>query len=352
MKFLKKIWYQSVKVFLKISLNFYAKEIKIFGKKNIPKKGAVLFAINHPNALMDPLFVTTFNPRENHFLVRADVFQKPLIKKALSSLNLMPIYRIRDGRSQLSNNEEIFNKCFNILKREETVIIFPQGGHSRDRNIKPLSKGFTRIVFGALEQNPDVNITVIPVGVTYQNSSNYPSKVCVQFGKGIDSRKIFTQNSKPKAINILKSEVSNQLKKLTVHIPDDENYETILTTLNNANVDFTDVDTVNTMITENNFPEPTKKRINFLQPLFYIILVNSFFPFLIWKKISKNIDEIEFIDTMKFAVNAITFPIFYMLQALMLSFFFGWKIAGSYLLFSYLLVFIYTKFSPTNTENI
>ncbi len=348
---IKKIWYQSVKLFIKVSLHFYAKKIKVYGKKNIPKKGAVLFAINHPNALMDPLFVTSFNPRENHFLVRADVFKKPLIKKALASLNLMPIYRIRDGRKQLSNNEEVFQKCFNILKRKETLIIFPQGGHSRDRNIKPLSKGFTRIVFGALEENPDLNISVIPVGITYQNSSSYPSKVCVQFGEVIDSRTILSSNEKPKAINILKNEVSNQLKKLTVHIADDENYKTTLQKLNNANVDFTEVDKVNKMIAENNFLKAVKKPINLLKPLFYLILLNSIFPFFIWKKMSKNIGEIEFVDTMKYAVNVVSFPIFYGLQALLIYFFLGWNIAGIYWLASFLLVFVYTKFSVTNTEN-
>ena len=347
----KKIWYDSVKVFLKISLEFYAKKIKVFGRENIPKKGAVLFAINHPNALMDPLFVTSNCKRENHFLVRADVFKKPLIKKALASLNLMPIYRIRDGRKQLSNNEEVFKKCFNILKRKETLIIFPQGGHSRDRNIKPLSKGFTRIVFGALEENPELDIAVVPVGITYQNSSSYPSKVCVRFGEVIDSRTILNSNEKPKAINILKNEVSNQLKKLTVHIPYDENYKMILNKLNAANVDFTEVDKVNKMIAENNFPEAVKKPINLLRSLFYIILLNSIFPLFIWKKMSKNIGEIEFIDTMKFSINVISFPVFYFLQALLIYFFLGWKFALLYWLSSYLLVFVYTKFSVTNTED-
>lgn len=350
MKYIKKIWYQSVKVFLKISLNFYAKKIKISGRENIPKKGAVLFAINHPNALMDPLFVTTFNPRENHFLVRADVFKKPLIKKALSSLNLMPIYRIRDGIKQLSNNDEVFEKCFNILKNKETLIIFPQGGHSRDRNIKPLSKGFTRIVFGALEQNPDLEIAVIPVGITYQNSSSYPCKVAVNFGEVIDSRAIFNANEKPKAINILKAAVSSQLQKLTVHIPDDENYQHVLSKLNKANVDFTKVAQVNKMLVENSFPKTVKKSINLLKPLFYIILLNSIFPYLIWQKMKKNIQEIEFVDTMRYAVNVITFPIFYLLQSLLISFFFGWKIALGYWFVSYFLVFVYTKFSVANTE--
>lgn len=348
---IKKIWYESVKLFLKISLEFYAKKIKVFGKENIPKKGAILFAINHPNALMDPLFVTSNSSRENHFLVRADVFSKPLVKKALASLNLMPIYRIRDGRKQLSNNEEVFEKCFKILKNEETLMIFPQGGHCRDRTIQPLSKGFTRIVFGALESNPNLEITVIPVGVTYQNSSQYPSKVCVNFGEAIDSRKIFNANEKPKAINILKNNVSNQLKKLTVHIPNDENYATTLSKLNAANVDFTNVNKVNKMIAENSFPKPVKKRSNYLKPLFYLILLNSLFPYVIWKNMSKNIGEIEFIDTMKYAVNVISFPIFYSLQAIAINFLFEWKIALIYFIASFLLVLVYTKFSVTNTES-
>lgn len=346
-----KIWYNSVKLFLKVSLRFYAKEIKIKGKENIPKKGAILFAINHPNALMDPLFVTTFNSRENHFLVRADVFKKPLIKKFLASLNLMPIYRIRDGRKQLSNNEEVFKKCFNILKKEETLIIFPQGGHSRDRNIKPLSKGFTRIVFGALEQNPDLEIAVIPVGITYQNSSTFPCKVAVNFGEVINSKQILNENEKPKAVSILKNEVSSQLKKLTVHIPDDENYNNTLKKLNAANVDFTEVDVINKMIAENNFPNAKKKPTNFFKPLFYIILLNSIFSYLIWKKMFKNIAEIEFIDTMKYGVNVVTFPIFYFLQSLIVYYFLGSKVALAYFISSFLLVFFYSKLAITNTEN-
>jgi len=348
---IKKIWYFSVKLFVKISLFFYCKKIKVTGKKNIPKKGAVLFAINHPNALLDPLLVTSNNPRENHFLVRADVFKKPLVKKVLASLNLMPIYRIRDGRSQLSNNEEVFEKCFNILKKKQTLFIFPQGGHSRDRNIKPLSKGFTRIVFGALERFPDLDIAVIPVGITYQNSSTFPCKVAINYGTQIDAKTILESNPKAKAIHILKTDVSNQLKKLTVHIPEDENYATVLKKLNDANVDFTNVDEVNKMIIENNIPKAVKKPINFLKPLFYLIVINSFIPYLFWKKQHKGIDEVEFTDTFRYGLNVITFPLFYALQSWMISLFFGKNIAFIYFITAIFSVIFYAKFSVKNAEN-
>ena len=348
---LQKIWYNAVKLFLRISLHFYAQKIVVKGQKNIPKKGAVLFAVNHPNALMDPLFVTTFNPRENHFLVRADVFKKPLIKKFLTSLNLMPIFRIRDGIKQLSNNDEVFEKCFKILQKKQTLIIFPQGGHSRKRTIQPLSKGFTRIVFGALERFPELGISVIPVGITYQNSSVYPSKVCVQFGEVIDAKAIYDSNIPAKAILILKEKVSTQLQKLTVHIPDDENYETTLSKLNASNVDFIKVDLVNKFIAENTIPKAQKKQLNLLNPLYYLILLNSFFPYLIWKKFSKNIKEIEFVDTMKFSINLLTCLFFYSFQALIVSMLFNFKTGLFYFLISIFMVFFFTKSAPTNTEN-
>lgn len=348
---LKKMWYFSVKQYLKVVLNFYAKGIKIKGLKNIPKNEAVLFAANHPNALIDPLFIAAFNTRMLHFLVRADVFKKPLIRKALATLNLMPIYRIRDGRRQLKNNEEIFNKCYKILSKKEALLIFPQGGHSRERTIKPLSKGFTRIIFGALSKNPDLKIWVIPVGLTYQNQSTYPCKVAVNFGEKIDANHIYNSLSENDAITKIKKEVSEQLQKLSVHIPNDENFVQQLTRLNKAQVDFTEVDKVNRFIKEDKFPEPKPKATNYLKPLFYVIVVNSLLPYLFWKKQQIKIKEQEFVDTFRLALNMITFPLNYLLQGLIISNFTNSKVSLFYFICSLMSVFFYTKLAPNPTED-
>jgi len=306
--------------------------------------------VNHPNGLIDPLMVTTHLPRINHYLVRAAVFKKPWVKKLLGTLNLMPIYRIRDGASQLGKNQEIFENCFDIFKKGETLMIFPEGSHNRKRTIRPLSKGFTRIVFGALEKYNDLKITIIPVGLTYQNTSQYPSKVAINYGTPILANNFYNPEKLNISIVQLKNEVSFQLKKLSVHIPDDENYDTILNKLNKANVDFTNVDLVNTIIREANIVEQKSKVKNYLKPLLFLIIINSIFPYLIWKIASKKIDEIEFIDTFRFGLSAVTFPLFYGIQTLIFKAFFGWKIAGCYLLASLFLVLIYTKNSSTNTE--
>lgn len=347
---IQKIWFTLVWSYIKFGLFFYSKKITVLGRENIPKKGAVLFAVNHPNGLVDPLYVTTTNNRQNHFLVRAASFKNPIVKKILESLYLMPIYRIRDGIQQLANNQQIFEKCHNILKKGESLMIFPEGSHDKKRAIRPLSKGFTRIVFGALEKYKDLEITVIPVGITYQHPSHFPAKVIVNYGKPITTRNIFEENTLAKSINILKENVSEQLKTLTVHITDNENYDVILEKLNNAQVDFTEVKKINKMIKNHSFPSKKSPKKNYLKPLFYLIVLNSIIPFLLWKQASKKIDEIEFIDTFRFSLNLFLCSFFYCLQAHVLSLYYGNIVGLFYLTFSALLILIYVKLAPTNAK--
>ncbi|MDC0176694.1 lysophospholipid acyltransferase family protein [Polaribacter sp.] len=348
---IQKIWFTLVWSYIKLGLFFYSKRITVLGSENIPKKGAVIFAVNHPNGLLDPLYVTTTNNRQNHFLVRAASFKNPFIKKILESLYLMPIYRIRDGIKQLSNNQEIFEKCFNILKKGETLMIFPEGSHDKKRTIRPLSKGFTRIIFGALEKYKDLEITVIPVGITYQHSSHFPAKVIVNYGKKITTRAIFEKNTPAKSINILKAKVSVQLKELSVHIDDNESYAAILQRLNEAQVDFIEVEKVNKMIKNKLFSNRKSPKKNYLKPLFYLVIVNSCIPFLLWKNTYKKIDEIEFIDTFRFGFNSLLFPLFLSIQGWILSLYFGKMVGFFYVACSAFLLLIYSKFAPTNSKD-
>jgi len=142
---MKKIWYLFVKLYVRLGFAFYFKKIMISGLENIPKDKAILFVANHQNALIDPILIASIMPRELNFLTRADVFNKPLIKALLSTVNMMPIYRIKDGRTGLSKNEEVFEKCHKILNNNGTILIFPEGNHNIQRRLRILSKGFINI---------------------------------------------------------------------------------------------------------------------------------------------------------------------------------------------------------------
>jgi 1-acyl-sn-glycerol-3-phosphate acyltransferase len=347
---LKKLWYLLIRFYIKIGIFFYTKKIKTVGKENIPKKGAVLFTVNHPNGLIDPLMVTTNTPRITHYLVRAASFKNPIIKKVLASLNLMPIYRIRDGVKELSKNTEVFNDCYEILNKQRALMIFPEGSHDRRRTIRTISKGFTRILFGAFEKYPDLKVTIIPVGITYQNASQFSSKVAIHYGKPIIANDYYNPNELNDSVNAIKSEVANQLKELTVHIPADTNYQKTLNKLNDNNVDFTNVCSVNKSIQRNKTTKQ-KQHTNFAKPLYFLFVINSIIPWLIWKLASKKIDEIEFIDTFRFAIGISVFPVFYAIQTFIIYRTYNIETAIIYFAFTMVITLLYSKLATTPTES-
>lgn len=301
--------------------------------------------MNHPNGLIDPLIVTVNNPRIQHFLVRASAFKKPLIKRFLESLNLIPIFRIRDGVKQLEKNTEVFEKCFDLLNQQKALMIFPEGSHNHKRNVRKLSKGFSRIVFGALERNPELKIHIISVGVTYQNPSIYPTDVCVHFGTPILANDFYNPQIIHSEIKRLKEAIRSQLKTLSVHIPLDENYEKTLSKLTSENVDFTEIEKVNLMIKTKNIIG-RRKKINYVSLIKPIIILNCIIPWFIWKYVESKIEEFEFIDTFRYGINSITVSLNFGILTYLLSYFFNLKIGIFYLISSLLLILLYSKLHP------
>ena len=346
---MKLIWYLIVKLYVRTGFAFYFKKVKVMGLENVPRNKAVLFVANHQNALIDPLLIGAFIPRQLHFLTRADVFYKPVVRALLSTVNMLPIYRIRDGRDSLSKNEEVFQKCYKILNEKGTVLIFPEGNHNIQRRVRVLSKGFTRIVFGAIENYGDHELMVVPIGINYTNARRYASSVCLIVGEPIRANDYYDRqkgSGESAALNgassALKHMVRERLKGLVTHIEDAEQHDHLESCFEEE--EFLDPNAVNKKLerSEQLYPleKGPKRTFNFLLP---IVRANSFFPLLIWKYLSPKIDEEEFIATYRFALGITAFPVFYCIQSLLIGAFFGTPTAWIYLFISFFSVYLLTK---------
>ncbi len=330
---LKQFRLYMLKSYLRLGLFFYFKRVVVSGVKNIPKDKPVLLLSNHQNALLDALLIATSIKDYGHYLARAGVFKKALVSKLLQSLQLIPVYRIRDGYSNLTNNNEIFETAANLLNENKTVTIFPEGSHNLARRLRPLSKGFTRIVFNVLDKNPESELLLIPIGVNFTNAKACPDSAAIYFGKPIVAKQ-YLKDDKHKAVVNLKNDVHKAISQLTTHIPE-ENYDEVLAKLESLNVDFLNPQSVNNCITSNfeTCKSKPKSKGNWLRVgLKYLLILNLLLPYAIWKLVAQpKINEIEFASTFRFAIAVTLVPIYLLIAGMMLTIIFSFKVALAYL---------------------
>lgn len=104
----------------------------------IPQKGGVLVASNHASYLDIPLLGCGMN-RRAWYLGRSDLFPVPVLNRILRSLGWIPVRVSRLDR-------EAFGKAINLIKSGEVVVIFPEGGRSRDGYLRRPKAGIGVIV--------------------------------------------------------------------------------------------------------------------------------------------------------------------------------------------------------------
>lgn len=207
-----------------MAIKLFYRRIEIQGYETYPKDGPVLLAPNHQNAFMDALIPAVFAPRPVHFLVRADVFNSPLAAKIFRSFNMMPVYRKRDGVSNMSKNDDIFEECADILRNNGTLLIFPEAGHLGGRKLRTLSKGFARIAFGACKDHEGLNVNIVPVGLNYGDYYESQSRIIMNWGAPISiSDYLESYNENPaKATGSLRNDLQEKLANEIINVENDD----------------------------------------------------------------------------------------------------------------------------------
>ncbi len=324
---------------------FYFRRVYIYNLENVPKNKPVLLLANHQNALLDALLIATRCGRFCYFLTRAAVFKKSFVSKILNSLQMLPVYRVRDGWSKISNNNAIFENCSEILNNKEAIVIFPEGSHNLARRVRPLSKGFTRIVFDTLEKHPDLDLQLVPIGLNFLQAENCPDSAAMYFGKPM-AAKDFIKDDKNKAVVNLKEAVQSKIKNLTTHIPEDT-YNENLQKLKDLHVDFLKPQDVNLCL-ESNFKNCNSKPKNVTQPLsefFQLVLkLNLIIPYIIWKFIAESkVTEKEFTSTFRFAIAITLVPFYLLVVTLVLTLLMSFYIGLSYLFVSLIIALLAVK---------
>ncbi len=183
--------YQFLKILVRIALKLFFKRIYISGLENIKSDRPQLVASNHPSGFMEPLIMACFFPKSLHFLVRGDLFEKKWLRSLLVSTNQIPIFRFKDGFSQLRKNSQTIDASTQVLLDNKNLLIFAEGSTQSIKKLRPLQKGFARIGFQALEKNPDLELEILPVGINFTFSALFNDEVMLKIGQPIAVKPYF-----------------------------------------------------------------------------------------------------------------------------------------------------------------
>jgi len=298
------------------ALGCYFKKIRVEGFENIPSKTPLLITPNHQNALLDPLIIGAFLPLPIHYLTRSDVF-KPWIKGILHRLNMLPIYRIRDGYAKLSLNEGVFGTCKQVFDQGGSVLIFPEGNHGEEYFLRPLTKGAARLALQSEEANEN-NLHVLPIGINYFTHRDPRSTVILRIGKPIKVSEYLSEYERNQATGLirLRDDIRKEMKNLLVLPEQSDDYKVRKKGVfqeKNASLSFDELRALE--VVEDSVKRKKSRHLiaKFLNPI----------PYLIIHEILKRESDVVFHATFKFGVGLLIFPLCWLLIFLVL-----WSLIG------------------------
>lgn len=320
--------YKSLKQCCICALGFYFKKWEIKGASGIPE-GPVIFVPNHQNAFLDAILVTCSSDKAPWYLTRANVFNNPKAAYVLNALQMLPVYRFRDGFATLKKNDQVFEKVVQKLENNESILIFAEGSHSKNYNLGPLQKGVARI---AISVSPSKKVAVVPVGLQYDSPSSFRSRVLVSFGSPITfETPAGSQSNTPQQMELFLDQLRNSLQPLMLHI-ESNNYEERWNYLLRYREYHHDLNlqlkSDQLIIAE--YPMARNEKISnpavawWRKIMMGYIKMNSLIPyFIIHKLLLGNIKDPQFIGSVKFAAGMFLAPLFWALQAFLLFFISG-----------------------------
>jgi 1-acyl-sn-glycerol-3-phosphate acyltransferase len=153
----------------------------------IATPGPLLVVANHPNSFLDAIIIGSRFDSPVHFLARGDAFTKSWHNKLLRMLNMIPVYRLSEGRENLSLNNDAFAACRQILARGGTVLIFIEGICINSHELQPFKKGAARI---AMENIALPGLQILPLGIAYSALRQTGSTVHINAGAAIPANSL------------------------------------------------------------------------------------------------------------------------------------------------------------------
>ena len=214
---------------VRLALRIYFQRIEVTGLEHVPADTPVIFVLNHPNALVDPVFLLCLAPRRISFLAKAPLFRMPVIGYLVKAMDSLPVYRRQDEGEDVSKNQETFVAARKLLARGGTIGICPEGVSHDEPGLRPIKTGAARISLAAVSTGEVSNLKIVPAGLYYTSKTSFRSDALLYFGNPIDVVPVTLEPDGTPPRDAVR-ELSNRIEKALREVILDAKYEEELQT--------------------------------------------------------------------------------------------------------------------------
>jgi len=184
--------------------------VRVEGRDNVPRRGAVILASNH-RSFLDSIFIPLVMRRRVTFVAKAEYFDDAKTAWFFRSCGQIPIRR--EGGSA---SERALASATEVLRAGHVFAIYPEGTRTRDGL---LHRGHTGVARLALR----CNAPIVPIGLVGTDDvqpvdSRFPKlfrRVTIRFGEPVDPGRYAGREHDRMALRELTDEVMYEICQLS-----------------------------------------------------------------------------------------------------------------------------------------
>ncbi len=163
----------------KVVLFAAAVKVEINGLENVPAGGPVVFVGNHQSNFDIPILLGCVN-KSKSFLAKAELAKIPIVHSWMEKMKCVFI-----DRGNMRQSIKAIQKCIEVLKEGQSMVIFPEGTRSKGPVMGEFKKGSLRVA-----EKSGVPVVPVAISGTYRimeaNSGRIrPAAVSVKFAPPI-----------------------------------------------------------------------------------------------------------------------------------------------------------------------
>jgi 1-acyl-sn-glycerol-3-phosphate acyltransferase len=177
--------------------------------------GPILFLLNHPNGLLDPLVAEALLDPAPSWLAKATLWRILPLRPLLAMFKAIPVTRPKDGGATAASIAESFRRVHQVLEGGGAVALFPEGISHTGADLAPLKTGAARIALSS-----PVPPRLVPAGLVYGDRALFRHGALLRTGPEIPWADLRPRGTDPEAVLALTARIRAALLPLTLHGPE------------------------------------------------------------------------------------------------------------------------------------